>query len=42
MSVFHYYFGLLYIVYHENKGFWNNDKKSNDCVYFDTLTKEEW
>lgn len=27
MGAFRYYFGFLYIVYHEKKGFWNNDVK---------------
>ena len=27
MEAFRYYFGFLYIVYHEKKGFWNSDVK---------------
>ena len=27
MSAFTYYFGFIYVVYHEKKGFWNQDKK---------------
>ena len=27
MGAFRYYFGFLYIVYHEKKGFWNSDVK---------------
>ena len=27
MSFFRYYAGRIYVVYHEKKGFWNQDKK---------------
>ena len=27
MNVFRYYLGFVHIVYHQKKGFWNQDKK---------------